>query len=312
MAVVNYFVNFTVDDGTTVSGGFSVDYSSSTPTVTGINMSTSGDDFWTYAGGVVLTGSPEAGWQIAGFNDDFMNSRFMTIGFTDMAEDGSSITFGPETTSLGGAFFTTGSIVETPSLACFLAGTHIETARGAVAIENLNIGDQILTQDGREVAVKWVGHQHIYPAFAKMLDSLPVCISAGALGNGLPQRDLYVSPDHAMYVDEALLVHAKALVNGSTIYQPTQWQGNIEYLHVETENHEIILAEGAPAETFIDNVSRKLFNNHAEYVALYPDAKPMTELGIPRVKYARQLPQAIKNNLPTLAHTILPTAQSAV
>ena len=69
----------------------------------------------------------------------------------------------------------------------------------------------------------------------------------------MPLRDLFVSPGHALYVDNCLLIDAKALVNGTTITQVTQWEGDLEYFHIETEHHEIILAEGTPAETFMDN-----------------------------------------------------------
>ena len=60
------------------------------------------------------------------------------------------------------------------------------------------------------------------------------------------------------------------MINGTTITQVTQWEGDVEYLHIETEDHELILAEGAPTETFMDNASRTCFNNYAEYQALYP------------------------------------------
>jgi hypothetical protein len=177
----------------------------------------------------------------------------------------------------------------------FSRGTLIITIFWDVAVEDMRIGQMILNYDDKPIPIKWIGKQRFNPRFGK--DNLPICISAGALGNGLPVRDLYVSPDHAMYLDDCMLVHAKALVNGNTIYQVTEWEGDIEYFHIETENHEIILAEGAPTETFIDNVSRKSFYNHAEYEAKYPDAQPMLEVDIPRVKYARQLPMATRHRL---------------
>jgi hypothetical protein len=108
-----------------------------------------------------------------------------------------------------------------------------------------------------------------------------------------------------MYIDNCLLIDAKALINGTTITQVTQWKGDVEYLHIETENHEIILAEGAPAETFMDNVSRACFNNYSEYEALYPDAKEMIELDIPRVSHQRQLPNTIKHKLEALAEVLI-------
>jgi hypothetical protein len=67
--------------------------------------------------------------------------------------------------------------------------------------------------------------------------------------------------------------------------------------HIETEEHEIILANGAPAETFIDNVSRRAFDNFAEFEALYGDVPEMEELPYPRAMSARQVPVAIKVRL---------------
>ena len=97
-----------------------------------------------------------------------------------------------------------------------------------------------------------------------------MCIAAGALGDNLPIRDLRLTSDHALLIDD-VLVQAGALVNGSTIRRiPNAELGErFTVFHIETENHEVILAEGTPAETFIDNVSRRRFDNFAEYEALY-------------------------------------------
>ena len=136
--------------------------------------------------------------------------------------------------------------------------------------------------------VKWIGRQTFHPAMADLIDYLPIKIRANALGPGQPFQDLHVSPDHAILFD-GTLVHAKVLVNGSSVIQMTEWSGDVEYFHIETENHELIYANGVPAETFIDNVSRKQFDNYAEFEAMYPNVPMMTELDIPRVLFPRQL-----------------------
>lgn len=181
---------------------------------------------------------------------------------------------------------------------CFARGTLIATPEGSVAVENLAIGDTVMTADGEVTTVRWIGRQRRHPKLCA--DALPVRIAAGALGDGLPVRDLFVSPDHALLI-EGCLVHAVALVNGRTIVRMTGWSGDVEYFHIETPDHALILAEGAPAETYIDNVSREQFDNHAEYLALYPDPAPMTELDLPRICYARQLPNAIRRKLDAIA-----------
>jgi len=192
-----------------------------------------------------------------------------------------------------------------PLLYCFEKNTLIATPSGEVPVSELAIGDEVLNCDNNSVKVKWIGRQTINPFFAKLEKSMPIKISVGALGNDLPTADLYVSPGHAILVD-GVLVHALALVNGSTITQMQRWSGDVEYFHIETENHELILANGAAAETFIDNVSRKEFDNWAEYEALYPNAAPMIELDLPRVKFARQLPKVISDRLDTVAKFIEP------
>lgn len=192
---------------------------------------------------------------------------------------------------------------DTPAF-CFARGTLISTPQGATAVETLAIGDEVLNVAGNAVKVKWIGRQTRHPLIAAIHHDLPIRISAGSLGDGLPLRDLFVSPDHALLV-MGCLVHAQALVNGRTIEQVKKWAGNVEYFHIETERHEIILAEGAAAETFVDNVGREKFDNYAEFVALYPHAEPMIELDLPRINYQRQLPRAISRVLDAVADELL-------
>jgi hypothetical protein len=179
---------------------------------------------------------------------------------------------------------------------CFARGTLIYAANQAIPVESLTTGSTVQNKSGGIAQCRWIGYQRRAPEFAAFQDYLPVKISAGALDKNLPLRDLYLSPDHAVLVD-GHLIHAKALVNGKTIVQMTEWAGDIEYYHIETEAHEIIYAEGVPCETFIDNVSREQFDNYAEYQALYPDTRMMKELPLPRVKFKRQLPTMIKQRL---------------
>jgi len=179
---------------------------------------------------------------------------------------------------------------------CFARGTLIHTTGEAIPVESLTTGSTVQNKSGGIAQCRWIGYQRRTPEFAAFQDYLPVRIAAGALDDNLPLRDLYLSPDHAVLV-EGHLIHAKALVNGKTIVQMTQWTGDIEYYHIETEAHEIIYAEGVPCETFIDNVSREQFDNYSEYQALYPNTRMMKELPLPRVKFKRQLPLAIKQRL---------------
>lgn len=176
---------------------------------------------------------------------------------------------------------------------CFAKGTRIATPKGAVAVEVLAIGDLVLTVDGRSVPVTWIGRQTRAPRFQRL--GL-IRIAAGALGGGLPLRDLLVTADHALVI-EGLLVNAGALVNGTTISEVRGLPERVTVYHIEAEAHDIILAEGTPAETYIDYAGRRVFDNYAEYVALYGEEWGIVENPAPRVTCARMLPPALKAQL---------------
>jgi hypothetical protein len=183
---------------------------------------------------------------------------------------------------------------------CFCAGTLIRTPNGETNVEALRIGDLVLTLEGRATPVRWIGVRAVTPRFADPLRTLPIRIKGGALGNGLPVRDLLVSPDHAMYLD-GVLVQAGALVNGISIVREANMPATFTYYHIETTEHSLILAEGAPAETFIDNVDRMAFDNWAEYNSLQGIAAPLIEMPYGRAKSARQIPISIKERLEAVA-----------
>jgi hypothetical protein len=186
-----------------------------------------------------------------------------------------------------------------PLAVCFLAGTAIATPGGPVAVEQLAIGDVVCTAAGEVRRVAWIGRQTCHTRFAHPLRTVPVCVSRGALGEGLPHRDLRLSPDHALLVD-GVLIQAGALVNGTTILRlaASQLDERFVYYHVELDDHSLLLAEGVAAETFVDNVTRRRFDNWREYEALHGDAVArIEEMATPRVKSARQLPRAIRARL---------------
>ena len=205
--------------------------------------------------------------------------------------DVSAVTFGASslsiTTNLGTTLFsnvsysgtlpnsytvsTDPSGLEQVTFACYCRGTLILTDAGEIAVEDLQIGDRLVTISGAARPLRWIGRRSYTARFAaNNPDAAPIRISAGTLGDGLPRRDLHVSPLHAMYLD-GVLIPARQLVNGTSIVQLVP-DGVIEYFHLELDNHDVILAEGAAAESFVDDDSRMVFHNAAEYARLYPDA----------------------------------------
>ncbi|HTH99800.1 MAG TPA: Hint domain-containing protein [Acidisoma sp.] len=171
--------------------------------------------------------------------------------------------------SYGGFAFSAGSddSLEIASLACFAAGTRIETARGPVAVEALRLGDQVRTAAGAMQPVVWLGHRRVDCARHPEPQAVwPVCISADAFGPGLPCRDLTLSPDHAIFA-EGVLIPVKYLIDGQLIRQrPTD---SIIYFHVELPEHDILLAENLAAESYLDTGDRASFAE-GTVTALHP------------------------------------------
>jgi hypothetical protein len=154
--------------------------------------------------------------------------------------------------------------------ACFAAGTRILTAAGArIAVEALGVGDAVATFGGKAENIIWIGRRtirlarHPWPALVQ-----PVLIEAGALGDGLPLRDLLVSPDHALYLN-GCLIPAKALLNGFTVRQLNR--RNVTYYHIELPHHAVLFAEGAAAESYLETGNRGAFENGGAALTLHPD-----------------------------------------
>ena len=134
-------------------------------------------------------------------------------------------------------------------------------------------GDIVLTlSDGELKAqpVKWVGRRRIdLTAHPRPETVAPVRVQRGAFADDMPHTDLLVSPDHAIFVDGKLIC-ARQLVNGTTIRQETGWT-SVDYFHVELDAHAILLAEGLPAESYLDTGNRGFFANSGAPMVLHPD-----------------------------------------
>jgi Hint domain len=166
-------------------------------------------------------------------------------------------------------------ITESTTAPCYCPGTLIRTPCGNKRVEKLQIGDELMTASGVARPIKWIGRRSYLGRFVMgRKDILPVCIKAGALDDNVPRRDLWISPNHAMYFEDNLdgvLIEAKDLINGVSIAQAERVE-QVEYFHIELESHDVIIAEGALSESFIDDDSRGMFLNAHEYRALYPAA----------------------------------------
>jgi hypothetical protein len=146
------------------------------------------------------------------------------------------------------------------------------TPSGAVRVEDLEKGDLVVTVDGETLPVQWVGrlsYRRSGSSWPKQV--MPIRVARGALAEQTPHSDLYLSPGHAVLID-GVLIMVKELVNGASIAPalPNDME-EIEYFHLVLASHKVILAEGAPAETFrVQEHDYEIFANFIEYERLYP------------------------------------------
>ncbi|GAB2286253.1 hypothetical protein Dimus_020673 [Dionaea muscipula] len=192
---------------------------------------------------------------------------------------------------------TVGSNTVISLVPCFVAGTRIATPRGEVPVEDLRVGDEVLTVLGEVLPVIWTGAKHIdcgghdNPAAVQ-----PVRISAHAFGHAIPYQDLYLSPDHAV-LGEGVLIPVKYLQNGRTVMQVTR--SEVRYHHIELARHAVVLAQGLAAESYLDIGDRGALGlgreaREAKDVQFLRDAlacAPIRVMG-PEVNRVRQIPAA--------------------
>jgi hypothetical protein len=190
---------------------------------------------------------------------------------------------------------------------CFTRGVLIETVDGPRAIETLKPGDLVLTKDNGARPIAWIGHRSIGArALAQNPELAPIRIKAGALGKGIPEADLIVSPQHRilvrsriaqrMFDTDEILVAAKLLLEADGIDICEDCEG-VEYFHLLFDQHEVVFANGAEAESLytgpqaLKSVSASA---RIEIFALFPQLRALDYSPVPaRImaagKKARQL-----------------------
>ena len=153
------------------------------------------------------------------------------------------------------------------------SSVRLATETGSLAIDSCQPGDRLVTASGGVRIVKWVGRRKIdgrrdrEPEFVG-----PIRVSENAFGDGVPCRDLGLSPEHNIAIGDALIPISR-LVNGVSIAQIET--DAIEYWHVELDQHDVVLAEGLPAESYLDSGDRATFDNGAAFIEAFPDFRPL-------------------------------------
>ena len=142
---------------------------------------------------------------------------------------------------------------------CFTPGTTIATPRGERLVEDLRAGDRIITRDNGIQEIRWVGRKDMTgQQLARNPHLKPILIRAGALGNGLPERDTVVSPNHRVLVasdltqlyfeEREVLAAAKHLVGSEGVHELDAMQTS--YIHFMFDRHEVVLSNGCWTESF--------------------------------------------------------------
>lgn len=174
-------------------------------------------------------------------------------------------------------------IVTVDAVPCFVAGTRILTPGGEVPVESLRSGDLVCTLDDGPRPLRWVGRRTV----AATGDLAPVHIRAGTLGE---HRALSVSPQHRillrdlraelLFGEAEVLVAAKDLVDGRAVVR--REGGEVEYVHLLFDRHQVVLSEGLPTESFLPGpVGLNAFERAVqdEILALFPELDPATGAG---------------------------------
>ena len=160
---------------------------------------------------------------------------------------------------------------------CFLKGTKISTPSGDRLVQDLRIGDEVQTLAVRKT-IKWIGYNKFTKEEGRAWhDSvMPIRVARFAIDDHTPHCDLYLSPWHSIFLNQAL-IPVMYLINEATIAQGTPSElSALEYYHVELDTHEVIYAEGALTESF-GGTNRDNFSNFIQYERLY-GAEPQSKM----------------------------------
>jgi hypothetical protein len=189
----------------------------------------------------------------------------------------------------------------TVDVICFCKGTLIGTPDGEVRVQTLKAGDMVLTLHNGPRKVSWVGAGKVLATRGRRSVATPVIVRRGALADNVPRWDLRVTKAHSLYI-ENVLIPVEFLVNHKTIL----WDDHareVEIYHVELESHDVLIANGAPAESYRDDGNRWLFQNANEGWHLPPQqpyAPVLTGGPLVDAVWRRLLDRAGPRDLPPL------------
>ena len=234
------------------------------------------------AGDVIDGGSEGDDWDTLDLSD---SGRFR---LTDLVTDSDGNGFDGTVEFLGDDGQVTGTATFTnieDIVPCFTPGSLIATPKGQRRVEDLQEGDKIITRDNGIQEIRWVGQKRMNGIdLARQPKLQPVLIRKGALGNGLPERDMMVSPNHRVLVtnekvnlyfnETEVLASAKHLVGLDGIHKVNVV--GTTYIHFMFDQHEVVLSDGSWTESFhpgdytLKGIGR---DQRDEILTLFPELK---------------------------------------
>lgn len=276
-----YQVSGNLNNGTntgTFTGNFTSDYTTDLASGSVQVNTPDGNTTFTFTNANISNGAEDPNQ----FTLNAIGPNGETLGLTYTGQTPTSFDFGnyQATADISAEYSVVApeSIMSTDVTTCYVTGTLIRTARGDIAVEDLAVGDLVVTASGEERPIKWLGHRTLNCTRHPHPDTTyPIRVVAGAFGRGKPYRDLYVSPGHAVCatVLDDVFVHAGSLINGATIERVSV--DEVTYWHVELDTHDVLIANGLPAESYMDLANRHFFAENGT-VNLHgaPDGVPKT------------------------------------
>ncbi|WP_080504714.1 Hint domain-containing protein [Gluconobacter oxydans] len=313
--------NFTIQNGGTLDLG-SITSGSEISALSG-----SGITFGTGGGTLLIT--PSSGINILTFKNisgfekagstieipgarDVINSTYDSDSTSITTDTGVTVKVSGVYTSLykqesGGNLYISASPINSLPV-CFLSGSMIRTSKGDVAVEDIQIGDQVVTFDWRNNQdvirpVIWTGKGHCKVRFDLPDDEAgwPVRVIKNAISDGVPYKDMLITAEHCLFF-EGKFVPVRMLVNGQSIFYDKSIT-SYDYYHVETEQHSVITADGMLTESYLDTGNRRSFRQEGKVVSFGGTPQSWEEDGGAPLSVSRDIVEPLFRQIEVRAKT---------
>ena len=181
-----------------------------------------------------------------------------------------NVTFASSVTGYTAAFDPTTGLEAITFTVCFCSGSLILTDRGEVPVQDLRVGDRAITLSGAARPIVWIGTGRALVTRGRRSAATPIIVDKGALADNVPHHDLTITKGHSLFLD-GVLIPAEFLVNHRSIRWDDRAQ-EVSVYHIELDTHDVLLANGAAAESYRDDGNRWLFGNANTGWGLPPQA----------------------------------------